>query len=181
MKDFSVFCINYKQIENYELAEKDNFIGWVCHHRNGEEFSREWLKKNNMYYNRKDPHEFRFVPKTKELSEKYNIPSNNELHKHFSGHKHTKESKKKISNKLKGHASLWTNKSEKEKEIIIDRLRKQARKAGLKGGRPLGSGASNFGIVFKEHYGFTKTGHESLYASERQYYKRHGHYRWEEK
>lgn len=56
------FCPDhYTEIENYELALADNFVGWICHHRNGEEFSKEWLVKNNMYYNRTDPHEFKFV------------------------------------------------------------------------------------------------------------------------
>ena len=59
---FIKFCPeHYKEIENYELAKADNFKGWVCHHRNGEEFSKEWLINNNMYYNRSDPHEFKFV------------------------------------------------------------------------------------------------------------------------
>ena len=50
---------HYQEIENYELAKADDFKG---HHRNGEEFSKEWLiKNNNMYYNRTDPHEFKFV------------------------------------------------------------------------------------------------------------------------
>lgn len=52
---------HYEEIENYQLAKADNFVGWVCHHRNGVEFSKEWLIKNNMYYNRTDPHEFKFV------------------------------------------------------------------------------------------------------------------------
>lgn len=52
---------HYEEIKNYELAKADNFVGWVCHHINGEEFPTEWLKKNNMYYNRTDPHEFVFL------------------------------------------------------------------------------------------------------------------------
>lgn len=60
--NFERFCPeHYTEIENYELAKADNFEGWACHHRNGEEFSKEWLLKNNMYYNRTDPHEFKFV------------------------------------------------------------------------------------------------------------------------
>ena len=36
------FCPeHYMEIENYELAKSDNFVGWVCHHRNGEEFELE--------------------------------------------------------------------------------------------------------------------------------------------
>lgn len=62
------FCPeHYTEIENYELAKADNFKGWVCHHRNGEYFSKEWLVKNNMYWNRKDPHEFKFVTRTEHM------------------------------------------------------------------------------------------------------------------
>lgn len=59
------FCPNnYTEIENYDKAINDNSQMWYCHHRNGEEFSRDWLIKNNMYYNRTDPHEFKFVTKS---------------------------------------------------------------------------------------------------------------------
>ena len=27
------YCINLEQVENYELAKEDNFIGWDVHHR----------------------------------------------------------------------------------------------------------------------------------------------------
>jgi len=62
MRSYKKFCPNhYTEIENYFEALKDDFKGWTCHHRNGEEFSVEWLKANNMYYNRSDPHEFKFM------------------------------------------------------------------------------------------------------------------------
>lgn len=32
---------HYMEIENYDLALADNFEGWICHHRNGMEFSNE--------------------------------------------------------------------------------------------------------------------------------------------
>lgn len=58
------FCIpeQIEQIENYELAKKDNFDGWDIHHRlethnsDGEKrlvnISRAELKALDMYYNR---------------------------------------------------------------------------------------------------------------------------------
>ena len=30
---YKQYCKNYENIENYEKAKKDNFIGWECHHR----------------------------------------------------------------------------------------------------------------------------------------------------
>ena len=48
-----------ENIENYKLAEKDNFIGWVCHHRfecietgGTENMTMEDLIENGLYYHR---------------------------------------------------------------------------------------------------------------------------------
>lgn len=52
------YCKNYWEIENYELAKKDNFKGWVCHHRyeiddKGEcKYTVDELKELNLYYDR---------------------------------------------------------------------------------------------------------------------------------
>ena len=56
------YCNNVEKIENYELAKRDNFKGWVCHHRlethtsEGERrlvgISKEELKALGMYYHR---------------------------------------------------------------------------------------------------------------------------------
>ena len=55
-------CEDVSMIENYELAKKDDFKGWVCHHRlethtsEGErrlvDISKEELKALGMYYRR---------------------------------------------------------------------------------------------------------------------------------
>lgn len=55
-------CEDISRIENYELAKKDNFKGWACHHRlethtsGGErrlvDISKEELKALGMYYHR---------------------------------------------------------------------------------------------------------------------------------
>lgn len=95
---------HYQEIENYELAKADDFKGWICHHRNGEEFSKEWLIKNNMYYNRTDPHEFKFVTtaeqalihnKGKKHTEQWK--DNMKGRKRHLGYKHSKEGKLKMS------------------------------------------------------------------------------------
>ena len=60
--NFEAYCKNYQDIENYDKAKADNFIGWCCHHRletwtsDGErrlvDISAAELKALNMYYNR---------------------------------------------------------------------------------------------------------------------------------
>jgi hypothetical protein len=56
------YCINLEEVENYNLAKKDNFKGWDIHHRletynsDGErrsvDITRKELMKLGMYYNR---------------------------------------------------------------------------------------------------------------------------------
>ena len=33
MTRIAQYCKDYENIENYEAAKKDNFVGWCCHHR----------------------------------------------------------------------------------------------------------------------------------------------------
>ena len=33
VKHYWRYCDDFENIENYEVAKKDNFIGWDCHHR----------------------------------------------------------------------------------------------------------------------------------------------------
>lgn len=59
---FERYCKDYKNIENYEAAKKDDFKGWVVHHRyethnsDGErrlvDITPAELKALGMYYNR---------------------------------------------------------------------------------------------------------------------------------
>ena len=56
------YCSDIENVENYQKAKKDNFIGWRCHHRlethnsDGErrlvDISYKELKALGMYYNR---------------------------------------------------------------------------------------------------------------------------------
>lgn len=52
------YCRNYTEIENYDKAAKDDFHGWVCHHRleltlDGELANTpEKLIRLGVYYNR---------------------------------------------------------------------------------------------------------------------------------
>lgn len=51
------YCKNAEEIENYELAKKDNFEGWHCHHRleimpfSGKIVSQKYLIEQGLYYN----------------------------------------------------------------------------------------------------------------------------------
>ena len=59
---FKYYCKDYENIENYEAAKKDDFIGWHCHHRlethnsDGErrlvDISMDELIALGMYYHR---------------------------------------------------------------------------------------------------------------------------------
>ena len=117
---------HYQEIENYELAKSDNFVGWVCHHRNGEEFPKKWLIKNKMYYNRKDPHEFKFLKESEHKRlHQCGKPSNRLGHK---GNKYSlsEETKQRISKAKLGHkVSLETRRKLSE----LAKLR-EARKRG---------------------------------------------------
>ena len=122
-KNFERYCKDYKNIENYEAAKKDNFKNWEVHHRlethnsDGErrlvDITRDELKALGMYYNRpsselifltKSEHQF-LHQKGKQLSEetkkklseakKGNIPWNK-------GKQLSEETKKKLSEAKKG-------------------------------------------------------------------------------
>ena len=112
---FESYCFNPEDIENYENAKKDNFIGWDCHHRlethtsDGERrivnITQKELIALGMYYNR-PASELIFITKsehnkfqegwhhTEEVKEK--------IGKASKGRRHTKEAKKKMSKASKG-------------------------------------------------------------------------------
>lgn len=97
---------NYMYIENYEMAVNDTKHLWVCHHRNGEQFDIEWLKKNNMYYNREDYHEFKCVPVSKKYAESLGMLCHMQLHKkpgYWLGKTQPKEMVQKRVNANKNH------------------------------------------------------------------------------
>ena len=110
------YCKDYENIENYEKAKADDFIGWDCHHRlethnsDGERrlvyITRKELKALGTYYNR---------PASELIFMKHN--EHRILHqkgKHFSeetkmklseakkGKNFSKEHKKKLSEAQKG-------------------------------------------------------------------------------
>ena len=61
-QNFRRYCKDYENIENYEKAKVDNFVGWHCHHRlethtpDGKrrdvDIGYKELKALGLYYNR---------------------------------------------------------------------------------------------------------------------------------
>lgn len=62
LKHRELYCRDIENVENYEKAKADNFVGWCCHHRlethtsDGErravELTRNELKALGIYFNR---------------------------------------------------------------------------------------------------------------------------------
>lgn len=152
------FCPeHYMEIRNYELAKADNFVGWVCHHRNGEEFDKDWLIANNLYFNRTDPFEFIFLPVTKKVSKRTGIPTHRSYHartnngiiaskKHADslrgkpGHKHTEEHKKYMSKIMTGK-----KKSAEHCKHLSEAMNNSMTNV-----------VSDFSKKYREHYGISK-------------------------
>ena len=86
---FEKYCKDYENIENYEAAKKDNFIGWECHHRRGANITQKELISLGQYYNISSD-ELVFLTTAK----------HNQLH-HIGRH-HTEDSKKRIGAASKG-------------------------------------------------------------------------------
>ena len=100
------FCKNPENIENYEKALADNFVGWECHHRlethNSDGIRREVdilseeLQALGMYWHR-PASELIFLPISEHQSLHQKGKNNSMYGKHFS-----EESKKKIGEANKG-------------------------------------------------------------------------------
>lgn len=88
------------------------------------------------------------------------------------GHKHSSETKKKISESIKNATTPELCKLRSETRKGISHHHKSGRK-----GLPV----SEFGKLFYEHYGFTSSGHAVLYREELQYWREHNkHCSWDE-
>ena len=132
--EFERYCKNYQDIENYEAAKKDDFIGWHCHHRlethtsDGErrlvDISYKELKALGMYYKR-PAEELIFLPRSEhEAFKKGKTPwnkgkkcseetkkklreANKGENNPFYGKRHSEETKKKLSESHKGK-NTWS-------------------------------------------------------------------------
>ena len=103
--EFERYCKDYEKIENYEVAKKDDFIGWECHHRlethtpDGErrdaDISHKELKALGMYYNR-PAEELIFLTTSEHYAFRKGKPGPNK------GKKFSEEHKKKLGEAHKG-------------------------------------------------------------------------------
>ena len=84
---FEKYCKDYTNIENYENAAADNFVGWCCHHRKGVDITTEKLIALGIYYDR-PAEELIFLTR----SEHGALHNKGKKGKHFS-----EETKKKMS------------------------------------------------------------------------------------
>ena len=99
-------CEDISKIENYDLAKRDNFRGWVIHHRlethtsEGErrlvDISREELKALGMYYHRPSE-ELIYLTKSEHQKLHHTGRPGPNMGKHFS-----EEHKRKISEANRG-------------------------------------------------------------------------------
>ena len=95
---YKQYCKDYQNIENYEKALADNFVGWECHHRlethtpDGKrrevDITQKELKALRMYYHR-PPEELIFLT----------IKEHNAFNK---GKKRSDETRRKLSEAKKG-------------------------------------------------------------------------------
>ena len=103
---FERYCKDYENIENYQKAKANDFIGWHCHHRlethnsDGErrlvDISHKELKALGMYYNR-PASELIFLTE----SEHHSLHDEGENNPMYGKH-HSEESKKRIGAAHKG-------------------------------------------------------------------------------
>ena len=103
--NFERYCKDYENIENYEAAKKDNFVGWECHHRlethtsEGErrdaDIPAAELKALGMYYHR--PAEELIFLTTRE-HHVFKKGENNP----FYGKHHTEETRRRMAEVHKG-------------------------------------------------------------------------------
>ena len=100
-QNFRRYCKDYEDIENYDKAKADNFLGWCCHHRKGADIPREKLIALGMYYNRP-------------ASELIFLKRSGHQSLHQKGKKCSKETKKKMSEAKKGEKNNFYGKTHTE-------------------------------------------------------------------
>ena len=103
---FEKYCKDYENIENYEAAKKDNFIGWECHHRRGANITQKELISLGQYYNiSSDELVFLTTAKHNQLhhiGRHHTEDSKKRIGAASKGRRHTEEARKKMSDAAKG-------------------------------------------------------------------------------
>ena len=112
---FEKYCKNYENIENYEKAAADNFVGWECHHRlethtsDGErrpvDITQAELLALGMYYHR-PAEELIFLTTREHNAFNKGKPKSDETRKRMSeagkGKPKSEEARKKMREAKKG-------------------------------------------------------------------------------
>ena len=142
------FCYELENVENYELAKRDNFKGWVIHHRLETHFSDgsirpnkcnitvDELKELDMYYNR-PADELIFMKKSEHIKLHCLLNTN---FKPLYGNKHTlgfhpsAESKAKMSKAAKNvvHTQEWNKKVSESQKKYWDNVSSEEREKRAK-------------------------------------------------
>lgn len=183
--------INFKQtkkyckediskIKNYEQAMNDTTQVWDCHH-----MTETWwnctskeLIENECYYHRKacelifltHAEHVKLHMKGKTLSEE----TRRKISEAKKGKHRSEETRRNISEALKGKPS-----QNKGKTFSKETRRKISEAMKGKPAQNKGKTTSIFGEAYKEHYGITHGDNVKLYHKEYSYFKRHGHFSWE--
>ena len=124
---YKQYCKEPEKIENYQLAKKDNFIGWECHHRlethNSDgirrevDISHEELKALGMYYNR-PPEELIFLTTREHNAFKkgrhHTEEAKNKMRESHKGKPISEETRRKIGAALKGENNPFYGKHHTE-------------------------------------------------------------------
>lgn len=138
---FEYYCDNIENVENYEKAKADNFIGWKCHHRlethnsDGErrlvDISKAELQALDMYKHR-PANELIFLT-TKEHYHLHNKGKSGPM----KGKHHTEESKLKTSLSMRGkkRSEETKRKMSISKRGKINPIMQEIREAYKKSGR----------------------------------------------
>ena len=119
---FEKYCKDYENIENYEKALADNFIGWECHHKRGANITQKELIALGQYYNISSD-ELVFLT-TAEHNQFHHIgrhhteESKKRIGAASKGRRHTEEARKKMSDAAKGK-----HKTKEHKKKIAEAVR----------------------------------------------------------
>lgn len=150
MSKYKRYCKNIENVENYEKALADNFVGWCLHHRlqtwtsDGERrlvnISADELKSLGMYYNR-PAEELLFMRVEDHIS----------LHQkgkqgEFKGRHHSVKTKKRLSKARRGmtFSKEWCDKlSEAHKGIQRSAVARDKTSKALKGRHWFNNGKDN--------------------------------------
>lgn len=165
-----VCCEDPSLIEGYEEAVNSS-KQYDCHHRlelHGDcstRFTMDSLMKLDLYFNRP-------------ASELIFIEHNEHIRLHTKARWNEGSLVRKPGSSRKGIKWSHPMNEETKKKISISKVGKKLTEEHKKS---LMKPKSDFGIKFKEHYGFTKTGNEVLYNKEYKFYQYHNKIcSWEE-